>query len=144
MTGTQQPIQVVVCDDVEEMRVLIREVLEDDDEVKVIGEADNGREALRAIHQLRPDVVVLDLSLPELDGLETLPLIEKSVPGTGIVVFSGFGAGRMGDLAISRGAHRYIEKGEPLESLRDAVRDVARLRSDSEGEGDAASQSEAG
>ena len=120
-----RPISVVVCDDVPELRRLARIVLEEDDEMVVVAEASDGKEAIEAIESHQPDVAVLDLSMPEMDGLEAIPLIHQVSPRTQIVVFSGFEEGRVADVALQLKASRYVRKGAPLEELRDAVRDLA-------------------
>jgi len=119
------PVTVVVCDDVPELRHLARAALEEDGELQVVGEASDGREALEVIERLQPDVVVLDLSMPELDGLEAIPLIHQVAPSTEIVVFSGFEEGKVAEIALRLKASRYIRKGAPLEDLRTAVRELA-------------------
>ena len=121
-------IRVVLCDDVSEMRTLLRYALETDPRLQVVGEADNGRDGARVIAELQPDVVLLDLSMPEMDGFETLLAIATSAPGTGIIVFSGFAAERMREPALEHGADLYIEKGLPLDDVISAVRDVAGAR----------------
>ena len=117
-------ISVVVADDVPELRQLARAVLEEHGEMKVVAEASNGREAVELIEQHQPDVAVLDLSMPELDGLEAIPLVHQVSPATKIVVFSGFEEGRVAEVALSLKASRYIRKGAPLEDLRDAVKQL--------------------
>jgi DNA-binding NarL/FixJ family response regulator len=120
-----QPISVVVCDDVPELRRLARAVLEEAGEMEVVGEAGDGREAIDVIERLQPDIVVLDLSMPELDGLEAIPVIHQIAPKTEIVVFSGFEEGKVADVALRLKASRYVRKGAPLEDLRSAVRELA-------------------
>jgi DNA-binding NarL/FixJ family response regulator len=120
-----QPISVVVCDDVPELRRLARAVLEEAGEMTVVGEAGDGREAIEVIERLQPDIVVLDLSMPELDGLEAIPLIHQIAPKTEIVVFSGFEEGKVAEVALRLKASRYVRKGAPLEDLRSAVRELA-------------------
>ena len=119
------PISGVVCDDVPELRRLLRECLEHGGEMKVVGEAADGREALEVIERLQPDVVVLDLSMPQLDGLEAIPLIHQLAPKAEICVFSGFEEGRVAEVALRLKASRYVRKGAPLEDLRTAVRELA-------------------
>jgi DNA-binding NarL/FixJ family response regulator len=119
------PISVVVCDDVPELRRLARIVLEQDGEMQVVGEAADGREALEVIERLQPDVVVLDLSMPELDGLEAIPIIHRVAPNAEICVFSGFEEGKVAEVALRLKASRYVRKGAPLEELRSAVRELA-------------------
>ena len=120
-----RPITVVVCDDVPELRSLARAVLEEQGEMEVVGEAADGREATEIIERLRPDVAVLDLSMPQLDGLEAIPLIHQVSPSTQIVVFSGFEEGKVAEIALRLKASRYVRKGAPLEDLRSAVRELA-------------------
>lgn len=100
-------------------------VLEEDDDVRVAGEAGDGRTGVAEIAELQPDVVVLDLSMPDMDGLEAIPRIHEAAPKAKIVVFSGFEAERMAAIALRASASRYVQKGAPLEDLRDAVRDLA-------------------
>ena len=120
-----KPISVVVCDDVPELRRLARAMLEEGGEVQVVGEASDGREALEVIERHQPDVVVLDLSMPELDGLEAIPMIHQIAPAAEIVVFSGFEEGKVADVALRLKASRYVRKGAPLDELRSAVKDLA-------------------
>lgn len=123
------PVSVVVCDDVPEMRAVLQDVLSEDDALRVVGETDNGHACVELIADLQPDVVLLDLSMPGMGGLEAIPHIISAAPHTAIVVFSGLGAGRMQELALALGADLYIEKGTPLDELRTALREVAARRS---------------
>jgi DNA-binding NarL/FixJ family response regulator len=123
-----RPTSVFLCDDVPEMRAIVQDVLADDPAVSVVGEADNGRDCVRLIGRLQPDVVLLDVSMPDMDGLEAIPQIAAVAPRTAIVVFSGFGADRIGDVALRLGADRYIEKGTQIAGLALAVRQVAASR----------------
>ena len=118
-------IRIFLCDDVPELRALLRYGLEEDAELTVVGEAADAREAIAGVTELRPDVVLLDLSMPGMDGLEAIPHLRSASPETAIVVFSGFAAERMAEQALDLGAERYVEKGAPLESVRATVREVA-------------------
>lgn len=118
-------IGVFLCDDVPELRALLRYGLEEDERLRVVGEAGTAQDAIDAIRGLQPDVVLLDLSMPGMDGLEAIPLLRDAAPHMAIVVFSGFAAERMREPALALGAARYVEKGQPLETLRATVREVA-------------------
>ncbi len=124
--GSTGIISVYLCDDVAAMRLVIRTVLELDGDVRVVGEAGDGRTALDEIERLRPDVLVLDISLPERDGLEVLEELGTRSPHTRVVVFSGYAAEQLEAAVLARGARRYIEKGTQIEAVAQAVRDVAR------------------
>jgi DNA-binding NarL/FixJ family response regulator len=121
------PLRVVLCDDVADLRALVRAQLEAEGDISVIGEAGNGVEALRLIEDEHPDLVLLDLSMPDMDGLEVLARLREAAPATRVVVFSGFVAGPLGRRAVALGAYDYVEKGAPAEELRRAVRAAAGL-----------------
>lgn len=123
-----QVISVVICDDVPDMRRLLRAVLASDSRMTVVAEAANGREAVRSVNDLQPDVVLLDLAMPEMDGLEVIDVITSTAPRTGIVVLSGFDSEGIGQVALTSGADRYLEKGVNIERIIATVREVADSR----------------
>ena len=118
------PCRVVLCDDFEMLRELLRFELEDDEDVRVVGEAGDGRESVRLVRDLKPDIVVLDLAMPELDGLEAIPLMLEVDPPPAILVHSGFDASIMRERVIALGARGYVEKGGELKAIRSAVREL--------------------
>jgi DNA-binding NarL/FixJ family response regulator len=118
-------IRVYLCDDVAALRLVTRTVLELEPRVTVVGEAGDGRTAAREVADLQPDVLVLDLSLPELDGLEVLEELARTAPATRIVVFSGYPAQQLAEAALARGARRYVEKGVDITEVARAVLEVA-------------------
>jgi DNA-binding NarL/FixJ family response regulator len=124
-------ISVYLVDDVPELRELVKYGMEDDPDFEIVGEAGDGRSALAGIAETRPAAVLLDLSMPDMNGLEAILEVRKSDPDVAIIVLSGFSADRMGPPTLERGADLYIEKGIPMEELRDATRTaVAERRSD--------------
>jgi DNA-binding NarL/FixJ family response regulator len=125
MDQDSAPIRVFLCDDVREFRILLRYGLEEDPGIEIVGEAGDGQAGVDGVAETRPDVVLLDLSMPVLDGLEAIPLIRDRSPQTCIVVLSGFAELRMKRAVLEAGAHDYIEKGVPLEDIAAAVRGCA-------------------
>jgi DNA-binding NarL/FixJ family response regulator len=126
-TETEQ-ISVFVVDDVAELRELIRFGIEEDPDFTVVGEAGDGRSAIEGIAETQPAAVLLDLSMPDMDGLEAIPEIRKRDPDVAIIVLSGFSVDRMGKPARSRGADGYVEKGTPIAELREATRKAVYAR----------------
>ncbi len=120
------PIRVFLCDDVKAFRALMRFVLEEDPDIRVVGEAADGRAGVDGVAREKPDVVLLDLSMPVLDGLEAIPLMLDVSPGTKIIGLSGFTADRMAETMIAQGAVAYFEKGADLEDIARAVHDVGQ------------------
>jgi DNA-binding NarL/FixJ family response regulator len=124
----RRPISVYLVDDVPELRELIKFGMEEDPGFEVVGEAGDGKSALEGIAETRPAAVLLDLSMPDMDGLEAIPEIRRGDPDVAIIVLSGFSADRMGPPALERGADGYIEKGTPIQELRDATRMAVERR----------------
>jgi DNA-binding NarL/FixJ family response regulator len=121
-------VRVLLCDDVAMLRELLRYELEEDDDIVVVGEADNGLDGVRLVEELRPNVVVLDLAMPGIDGLEAITLMLQVPDPPAILVHSGFDAETMRDRVLALGATRYLEKGGNLREVRDAVRLAAEER----------------
>jgi DNA-binding NarL/FixJ family response regulator len=122
------PISVFLVDDVPELRELIRLGMEEDPGFEVVGEAGDGRTAIEGIAETRPTAVLLDLSMPDMDGLEAIPVIRSDDPDIVIIVLSGFSADRMAPPAIERGADGYVEKGTPIQELREITRTAVAAR----------------
>jgi DNA-binding NarL/FixJ family response regulator len=122
------PIRVLVCDDVEAFRALMRYTLPEDPGIEVVGEAADGVAAIESAEALQPDVVLLDLTMPRLDGIDAIPAVLERAPNTRIVALSGWGADRMAEKALARGAIAYLEKSQDVEAIREAVRAAAGAR----------------
>lgn len=114
-------LRVAIADDTPEIRFLLHRFLDLDPRFEVAGEAGTGAEAIELVADARPDLLLLDLSMPVMDGLTALPEIRRRSPETVVVVFSGFGAVEMREDALRLGAVDYVEKGAPLDEV------VARL-----------------
>lgn len=120
------PCRVFIADDVEALRVLWRQLLSEDADIEIVGDAGDGAAAITGVKATRPDVLVLDLSMPQVDGLEVIRTLRAQVPETRIVVASGFAAARLAPLALELGASAYFEKGAPVDTLREAVLTACR------------------
>src|SRR4051812_34981069 len=109
----------------------------------VVGEAGSGREGIDVVAAQRPDVALLDILMPEMDGLEALPLIRARCPETVVVMLSSVGSSEATMRAVANGADGYIQKGRPMAELlaqiqvlvaKRAVADTARPRANIPGQ----------
>ena len=116
-----------MADDSPEVRLLVRVVLEDEDEFTVQAEAANGQEAIEMAARLHPDLLLLDLSMPKMDGHEALPKILEASPDTQVVVLSAFPADRVARRLLDAGASAFLDKTNDLDTLADQLRDVIQL-----------------
>lgn len=121
-----QPVRVVVADDAEQLRSLLSKALERTGEIEVVAQVGDGAAALEAVVSLDPDVLLLDLSMPVLDGLEVLRSVRDAGHRTSVVVFSGYGTDHLAETCRRLGARYYLEKGSPLPDVRNCILAVAR------------------
>lgn len=103
-------IRVLVADDTDDMRRLVRVVLEADGRFEVVGEAADGPKAIELLERLSPQVVVLDMAMPKMDGLEVLAEMRVRGLRSKVLAFSGFNAAVEHE-AIALGADDYLRKG---------------------------------
>lgn len=109
--------RLVLADDAEDLRYMLRVKLQMEEAVEVVGEAGDGYEAVEAVARTRPDAVLLDLSMPRMDGLEACARIRSANPDIRIVILSGWGAATMGTEALAAGADAYVEKGASVRDI---------------------------
>ncbi|MDZ7845191.1 MAG: response regulator transcription factor [Anaerolineales bacterium] len=123
---TDQPIQVLLVDDHSMLRDGLRSLLEARDEIQVIGEAGTGREAVQITQEKKPDIVILDLGLPDINGLDVIELLIEKHPKVKIVVLSMHISREHVSKAIEAGAVGYIPKSSTHSSLLEAIQVVAQ------------------
>jgi DNA-binding NarL/FixJ family response regulator len=125
---TDGPIRVLICEDQQLIRAGYVAVLGAQPDLEVAGQAANGREALAEIGRLRPDVVVMDIQMPFLDGIE----VTRRVAGPGasmpakVLIVTTFNVGQYVYDALRAGASGFLLKDAPLNELAEGVRTVAR------------------
>jgi len=119
-----RPIKVAIVDDTEDLRFLLRTALTRGG-MEVVAEAPDGSVGIQVVRDTQPDVVLLDLAMPVMDGRAALPQIRRAAPGARIIVLSGFGADLLSDDLLALGADGYIEKGNSLRRIVQYVEDAA-------------------
>lgn len=120
-----QTISVLIIDDHQLVREGVRTFLEKQGDITVVGEAASGQEGLRLVAELVPDVVLMDLVMPEMDGVETTRRLKQASPGTQVIVLTSFDDDDHILPAIRAGALSYIMKDVSTAQLADAVRKAA-------------------
>ncbi len=122
------PITIAIADDHSIVRAGVRQLIEQRPDMQVVAEAPDGHSLLRQIKQLHPDVVVLDISMPKLSGLEIIPLIKDACKKTQVVMLSMFKKEAYAHQALSVGAMGYVLKTAPSEELIKAIEMVHQGR----------------
>ena len=118
-------ITVLIVDDHAIVRQGLRTFLDLVEDIEVIGEAANGLEALEQARELQPDVVLLDLVMPELGGIEVLPKLRECCSDSQIIILTSFGEDDKVFPAIRAGAQGYLLKDTPPNEIADAIRDAS-------------------
>ena len=114
-------MRVAIVDDTPDIRLLVRMTLERDPEIDVVAEAEDGRGAIEIAESFAPEVMLLDLSMPVMDGMQALPRVIEASPSTAVLVLSGFSAAELAQRAVAAGARGYLCKGITAEELRRRV-----------------------
>lgn len=117
---------IVIADDHGIVREGLRRLLESEADFTVVGEAADGREVLEQVSSLRPDVVVLDITMPRLGGLETLERLRAEHPGTKVILLSVHGDSPFIQSAIALGADGYVLKTGRVAEIVTAIHETVR------------------
>jgi DNA-binding NtrC family response regulator len=123
-------VRIVVVDDDVDVRELLLLGLTTKN-YEVVGTAENARDAVELVTRTQPDIILLDLHMPDMGGLEVLPTLREHCAGARIVAFSAIGATHMVENAIEAGVFGFIEKGVSIESILkhlDRVTDAGRVK----------------
>ena len=120
----QRPIRVLIADDNRDFVEVLKEYIERQDDMALVGAAYHGQEALEMIYREEPDAVVLDIIMPHLDGLGVLERIQSAVHRPKVVILTAFGHETMTQRAVSLGADYFILKPFDLEILGKRIRQL--------------------
>lgn len=123
----RHPSRVLIADDMEDYRTLLK-ILLSDGSFEVVGEAHDGQEAIDLTCIEQPDAVILDLAMPNVDGLSAIPEIRRTSPRTKILVLSAFDESWMAEKVISAGADRYVQKDVSCRVITSQLQDMISER----------------
>ncbi len=118
---TKPLLRVLIVDDMQQVRTELHVLLQVSGEIEVIGEAANGEQAIQQARLLQPDVVVLDLEMPVMDGLQATSRIKQSCPGCRVVILSVHSTPEDIDQAYHAGADCFVQKGSSYLDLMQAI-----------------------
>ena len=119
------PITIVIADDHEVVRAGLRRLLESQSELEVVGEAADGESACEVVRSLRPDVLIVDLSMPKMSGTQTTERLRREAPEVKVVVFTVHEEPSYVEALLQAGARGYVLKRSPPKALVKAVLEVA-------------------
>ena len=122
---TSRPIRVLIVDDHDLFREGLRQLIETDDGIEVVGEAADGQEAIERVKALNPDVVLMDISMPGLDGIRATEYIVRHHPNTHVIMLTMYQDDEYVIHAIRAGAKSYLVKSSKPDELLRAIRVVA-------------------
>lgn len=121
MPLTMRPVRVMLVDDHAIFLAALHALLDHDERIEIVGETDNGAHALELDEELRPDVALIDLELPVMDGFETTRRLHERRPDLRVVVISGVSTDGVAKQAEAAGAHAFLFKGGLHSEIADAI-----------------------
>jgi DNA-binding NarL/FixJ family response regulator len=125
-TASGQKIKVILADDHTVVRQGLRALLASEGDIDIVGEAENGRQAIQLVKKLLPDVAVIDIAMPVLNGLEATRQITRSVPGTKVLILSSYSDDEYVQQLTEAGAAGYLVKQTAANDLLKAIREAHR------------------
>ena len=127
--GKEQMVRVLLADDNAQFRGVLRRLLERDPEITVVAEASNGAEAILLSEEHRPDVVLMDVSMPNLDGVEATYELKARFPDLTVLMLSIGNKQQEIEAGLAGGAAEYLIKGAPATEIVDAIKRHGALSS---------------
>jgi len=119
-----EAIRILIADDHPIVRQGLATVLNQEEDLEVVGLAENGLEAVARARELRPDIILMDLQMPEMDGVEAIHKIKEEAPDIGIIILTTYDADDYIFRGIEAGARGYLLKDSPPEEVLKAIRTV--------------------
>ena len=120
------PVQILIVDDNSSIRKLLRQHFETLNGWSVCGEAANGEEGIEKAQALSPDLIILDLSMPVLNGLEAARILNRRMPNVAIVMFTSFNTPGLEHEILGAGVDRIVSKSAPLSELTECARSLLK------------------
>jgi DNA-binding NarL/FixJ family response regulator len=120
----KQAIRIVIADDYPMFLEGIQLLLEKQDNIKIVGEASNGQELLDVVKQTKPDVVITDIEMPVMNGIEATAVLKKNFPGTGVIALTMYGDEHLIVDMLEAGADGYLLKKTTKQEVSEAIRAV--------------------
>ncbi|GAB4472152.1 MAG: AAA family ATPase [Anaerolineales bacterium] len=130
MVNSSEKIRVVIVDDIAETRENIRKLLQFEKDVEVVGAARNGKEGIEVTRQTKPDVVIMDINMPDMDGITATEAIRKTNPFTQIIILSVQGDPNYMRRAMLAGARDFLTKPPTVDELSAAVKRAGKMAQD--------------
>jgi DNA-binding NarL/FixJ family response regulator len=127
-THEDPQVRVVVIDDSDDIREVLRLAFARQNEFRLVADAPDGRTGVEAVKAHQPQLVLLDISMPDMDGLQALTLIRQSSPESAVVMLTGFPEAAGALTAVELGARGYIRKGAGIPEILEQLRDVLEWR----------------
>ncbi len=125
MAASKKKVRVIIADDQTLFREGIKDLLENEKLIEVVGEAADGQEVIRMAKKLKPDVILMDIKLPHLDGVAATRIIRKECPSTNVLILSGYEDEAHVMESIQAGANGYLSKMLPATELVNALKTFA-------------------
>lgn len=117
-------IKVLIADDQELIRESLRIVLDSKEEISVVGTAQNGQEVMQKIREVKPDVILMDIRMPKMDGVQCTKIIKENEPEIKIIILTTFDDDEYVYNALRYGASGYMLKGVSMDELENAIKTV--------------------